>query len=68
MSVKLLFVNLHDCAKLKKLAVVNSAYGGGFLDEIIPELVKMPLRELDLSGNHLYREDMFPVEQDELER
>ena len=61
---QLYFANLHACAQLKKLAVVNNAYGGGDLQQINPEVRKMPLRELDLSGNRLYREDMFPVEEE----
>ncbi len=61
-GVKLFFVNLRSCEKLKKLSVVNNTCGGCFLDVIIPEVVQMPLRVLDLSGNRLYREDMYPEE------
>jgi hypothetical protein len=67
-NVRDFFDNLRGCAKLKKLAVVNNAYGWGHLQQIIPEVRKLPLRELDLSGNRLYREKMFPVEEEERER
>ena len=61
-GVKLFFVNLRSCEKLKKLSVVNNTCGGCFLDVIIPEVLQLPLRVLDLSGNRLYREDRFPTE------
>ena len=67
-NVQDFFANLRGCAKLKKLAVVNNAYGGGDLPQIIPEVRKLPLRELDLSGNRLYREKMFPVVAEERAR
>ena len=67
-AVQCFFANLRDCAKLKKLAVVNNAYGGARMRDIIPEVSKLPLRELDLRGNRLYREDMFPEEEEERER
>jgi hypothetical protein len=61
-GVKLFFVNLRKCAKLTKLALVNNTCGGCFLDAIIPEVLPLPLRVLDLRGNRLYREDMYPEE------
>jgi hypothetical protein len=67
-SVQDFFVNLRGCSKLKKLAVVNNANGGAHMRDIIPEVRKLPLRELNLTGNRLYREDMFPEEEVELER
>ena len=38
------------------------------MPQIIPEVRKLPLRELDLSGNRLYREKMFPGEAEERAR
>ena len=67
-NVQCFFANLRNCYKLKKLVVVNQADGGDRMGYIIPEVCKLPLRELDLSGNRLYRNDMFPVEEEELER
>jgi hypothetical protein len=67
-NVQCFFANLRNCYKLKKLAVVNQADGGDRMRFIIPEVCKLPLRELDLTGNRLYRNDMFPVEEEELER
>jgi hypothetical protein len=68
-SVKLFFVNVRRCTELKKLAVVNNVNGGCFLKNIIPEVLKMKgLQHLDLTGNRLYREEMFPVAEDELAR
>jgi hypothetical protein len=67
-NVQLFFANLRECAKLKKLAVVNNAYGGSDLQQIIPEVRKLPLRELGLSDNRLYREKIYPVEEEECAR
>lgn len=68
-SVKLFFVNVRRCEKLKKLEVVNNVNGGCFLKNIIPEVIKMKgLQHLDLSGNRLYREDMYPDAAVELAR
>jgi hypothetical protein len=61
-GVKLFFVNLRNCDKLTKLALINNTCGGCFLDVIIPEVLQLPLRELDLRGNRLFREDRFPEE------
>ncbi len=56
-SVKLFFVNVRHCEKLKKLAVVNNVNGDCFLKNIIPEVLKMKgLQQLDLTGNRLYRD------------
>ena len=63
-GVKLFFVNVRQCAKLTKLSLVNNSCGGCFLDVIIPEVLPLPLRVLDLRGNRLYREDRFPDEED----
>jgi hypothetical protein len=60
------FANLRRCAKLSKLALVNNTSGGCFLDSILPELLPLPLRVLDLRGNRLFRDDMYP-EPDEIE-
>ena len=62
------FGNLHACAQLKRLAVVNNANGGENLKDIIPEARKLPLRELDLSGNRLHRETWYPEEAEERAR
>jgi len=68
-SVKLFFVNVRRCEKLKKLAVVNNVNGGCFLEKIIPEVRKMKgLQHLDLTGNRLYREDTYPDPAVELAR
>ena len=67
-NVQDFFGNLHACMQLRKLAVVNNANGGGNLKQIIPEVRRMPLRELDLSGNRLYRETLYPVEEEERAR
>jgi hypothetical protein len=61
-GVKLFFVNVRQCAKLTKLALVNNTCGGCFLGTIIPEVLPLPLRVLDLRGNRLYREDRFADE------
>jgi hypothetical protein len=59
-SVKLFFVNVRRCEKLKKLAVVNNVNGGCFLKNIIPEVIKMKgLQQLDLTGNRLYRDEQY---------
>jgi len=67
-NVQSFFENLRNCHNLKKLAVVNQNDGGDKMRLIIPEVCKLPLRELDLSGNQLYRNDMFPEPVEELER
>lgn len=67
-GVKQFFVNLRSCEKLSKLAVVNNNCGGCLLDAIIPEVLQLPLRVLDLTGNRLYRSNMFPVEEEEVAR
>jgi hypothetical protein len=54
-SVALFFRNLQSCTKLRKLAVVNNVYGADFMADMIPVLVTLPLRELDLRGNRLSR-------------
>ena len=58
-------MNLRECAKLNKLVLINNSCGGCFLDAIIPEVVQLPLRHLELRGNRLYRADLFPVKEEE---
>jgi len=67
-GVQQFFVNLRSCEKLGKLALVNNNCGGCFLDAIIPQVVQMPLRVLDLTGNRLYREDRFSDDEEDRAR